>query len=172
MKTDASQHALPLPLARLAKPARAARADGEPDARPAELEGLRGQPVGEEAFHGLLAVELARAGRSGRRLRLLRVSLKPVRGQGVEIKPVLAAQLFAGLAEALRETDVIGWHREGRVAGAVLVEGPSGAGADGATAILDRVRGALHLRLPSRVASQLHVRVVKVDVKPVNYGRR
>jgi len=127
MNGDAGQRALGFPLARIGtRPARLAPAPTL--TRSGAARGPVRRAAREEAFHELLAIERARAGRAGRPLRLLHVSLKPGLGQAVEIKPAVADRFFAGLAEALRETDVIGWHREGRVAGAVLVEAPGRQG--------------------------------------------
>ena len=58
--------------------------------------------------------------RSNRRLRLLLATLEAVPGKPAPILPAYAARLFEGLRLWLRETDVMGWYRQDRVAGAVL----------------------------------------------------
>ena len=148
------------------------RDTARPDVLEATLEARPGGILGEEAFHELLAIERTRAGRSTDSLRLLLVSLKPGPRQALPIKPSVAARLFAGLDEAVRETDVVGWYREGRVAGAVLIDPTHTKGLDGCSAILQRVNGMLEARLPSTLARQLHVRAVPVRPKPAGSGKR
>jgi hypothetical protein len=163
MSDHASEARLHLPLAGPMTPARrtsAAAAKRQPAV--AALETRPGEPLGEDAFRELLAIERARAGRAGRTVRLLRVSLKPANGQAADIKQALATRMFAGLTEALRDTDIVGWHREGRVAGAVLVDGAAVLAPDAGALVVKRVRDVLHERLPSTVASRLQLRVVRI----------
>ena len=91
------------------------------------LWGRKGQIYSEEAFRHMLAIERKRARRSNRSLFLLLVRFKGNSGSGLEIPPALAALLFSGLGLCVREIDFVGWHREGRIAGAVLAQGHYGA---------------------------------------------
>jgi hypothetical protein len=171
MSSDFADSRARFPLAGFARAASrdVVSARSEPLAQP--LEGRSGEPLSEEAFRELLAIERARASRAGRPLRVLRVSLKPGPRRSADIKPVVAARLFAGLTHALRETDIIGWHREGRVAGAVLVDGTAVVGSDAGPVIVRRVRDVLGRRLPVTVASQLQLRVVRVSRNGATNGR-
>src|SRR5580765_6227311 len=78
-----------------------------------------GEAYNEEAFQYLLSVERKRFERSNQPLFLMLVELDSQRGQASMDAPV-AAKVFAGLGDLLRETDMIGWYREGRVVGALL----------------------------------------------------
>ena len=46
---------------------------------------------------------------------LLLLDLRDQPAIGPRIEPTLAARVFSGLWRCLRETDVVGWYREGRV---------------------------------------------------------
>lgn len=123
------------------------------------IEGRLGQAYNEEAFRYLLAVERKRAERSGRPFLLLLVTLQGQGGVGVRIDARVASGLFSGLCLRLRETDLIGWYHEGRVAGALLTELGEAARGDVARLIEERIRGVLGDRLPWNVARRLDVRV-------------
>ena len=86
------------------------------------LEGRLGYAYNEQAFRYLLAIEQKCSERSGCPFLLLLVDLKEESGIGVRIDPMVATKLFSALGLCLRETDVVGWYREERVAGAVLIE--------------------------------------------------
>ena len=61
----------------------------------------------------------------------------------------------------MREVDFVGWHREGKVAGAVVTVG-GGASADVHRLIADRVGKALAAQLSKDQVSQLRVRIVRL----------
>jgi hypothetical protein len=129
------------------------------------LWGRKGQIYGEEAFRHLLAIERKRARRSNRSLFLLLVRFKGNSGSGLEIPPALAARLFSGLGLCVREIDFVGWHREGRIAGAVLAQGPQGPtepNPRAVTRIFERVTAVLRRRLPMTGERILDVRVVRL----------
>lgn len=129
------------------------------------LWGRKGQIYGEEAFRHLLAIERKRARRSNRSLFLLLVRFKGNSGSGLEIPPALAARLFSGLGLCVREIDFVGWHREGRIAGAVLAQGPQGPTDPNPRAvarIFERVTAVLRRRLPMTGERILDVRVVRL----------
>ena len=73
----------------------------------------------EEAFQYLLALEYKRFARSQRPFVLALIEEAAV-PEPSPIAPAVGPQVFAALAHSLRETDVIGWYREGRVVGALL----------------------------------------------------
>jgi hypothetical protein len=125
------------------------------------LECQPGTEYDEDTFLYLLAVERARAERSNRPLRLLFATLEPTPGKPAPIPPASAARLFKGLRLSLRETDVMGWYRQDRVAGAVLSTRADGPGSDMSGLIEQRVGEALRQLLPSRIAGSLRVRVIE-----------
>ena len=77
------------------------------------VEGDAVESYGEEAFLHLVAIERKRTERS---TALFCCSCWiPHHGPDAGIAPSLASQLFAGLARCLRETDFVGWYRQGQV---------------------------------------------------------
>jgi len=126
------------------------------------LEGRLGQAYNEEAFRYFLEIERKRAVRARRPVRLLLLDLKRQAATDARIDPVLAAKLFSGLWLCLRETDVIGWYREDRVAAAVLNQLEDGPQSDVSDLIRQRVTGALYKSLSSDIARRLRVRVFQL----------
>jgi hypothetical protein len=124
------------------------------------LSGRKGQVYGEDAFRHVLAIERKRAQRSNRSFLLLQVRIKGNSGSGVEIPPNIAAPIFDGLGLCVREVDFVGWHRQGRVVGAVLAQGNVVPAADASPRIAERVVAILSKRLPSLEARSLDVRVI------------
>jgi hypothetical protein len=118
-----------------------------------------GQAFNEEAFRYLLEVQRKRSERSHEPFLLLLVDLETEPGPGIRIDPALARKLFAGLWRALRETDLIGWYRDERVAGAVLSERGEDSWADVARIVARRVTDALAEDVRSPAARRLRVRV-------------
>src|SRR5438128_9964494 len=86
------------------------------------LEGRLGQAYNEQAFRYFLAIERKRSERSGHPFLLLLVDLKEQEGAKASLDSMVANNLFSNLRLCLRETDFVGWYREERVAGAVLIE--------------------------------------------------
>ena len=124
-----------------------------------ELECAAGREYDEGAFRYLLRVECSRADRSNRAPQLLLVSIEPVLDSPSPIGKATAHRVFAGLTASVRETDVIGWYRQDRVAGVVLSAhlDPPGSGS---REIEQRVGNEIQQRLPSGVARTLRVRLV------------
>lgn len=122
----------------------------------------KGQIYSEEAFRHMLAIERKRATRSNRSLLLLLVRFKGAPGSRVEIPPAVSAAVFSGLALCVREIDVVGWHREGRIAGAVLAQGHSALNSHAVPRIVERVTSALRRRLSANETKNLDVRVVSL----------
>ena len=116
----------------------------------------------EDTFLYFLDIERARAERSNHPLRLLFATLEPEPGKPVPISPASATRLFEGLKLLLRETDVLGWYRQDRVAGAVLSERADRYGSDVSSVIQERVGEGLRQQLPSKTARSLRVRVVQL----------
>lgn len=74
----------------------------------------------EEAFQYLLGVEYKRFERSHRPFVLALIEEAGVFPETPLMPPSVNSLVFTALAHSLRETDVIGWYREGRVVGALL----------------------------------------------------
>jgi hypothetical protein len=127
----------------------------------AVLECPPGAAYDERTFLYFLAIERARVERSNRPLRLLCATLEPVPGKPVAISPASAARLFEGLRLSLRETDVMGWYRQDRVAGAVLTACADAPGSEMSGLVERRVGEWLRQRLPSKLARSLRVRIIQ-----------
>lgn len=123
------------------------------------LKGRLGQAYNEEAFQYFLAIERKRSERLGRPLLLLLVDLTERSGVSGRIDPRIARKLFSGLCLCLRETDVIGWYREARVAGAVLAEPRDETRMEVSRLVVQRVRQVLSERLPVNVVRRLQMHV-------------
>jgi len=117
------------------------------------------QAYDEGTFRYFLALEQRRAKRSGRPFWLILVSFDDPADAETPIDTTMAAAVFARLWRCFRETDFIGWYREGRVAGAVLTELRKDAGAGVARLAARRIRSVLCEGLPEDVARCLHVQV-------------
>jgi len=125
------------------------------------LECPPGTEYDEETFVYFLAIERARTEFVNHPPRLLLATLEPVPGQPAPIPPASAAKLFEGLRLSLRDTDVMGWYRQGRVAGVVLSARDDAPESEMSGLIEQRVSDTLRQRLPSNAARSLRVRVVQ-----------
>jgi len=121
------------------------------------LEGRLGQAYNEQAFRYFLAIERKRSERSGHPFLLLLVDLKEQEGASASFDSMVANNLFSNLRLCLRETDFVGWYREERVAGAVLIELGDRRPTEVSRLIGQRVSERLYERLPSGVARRLQV---------------
>ena len=126
------------------------------------LESRLGQACNEEAFRHFLAIERKRSRRSGRPFLLLLVGLKKRRRFASRVDAAVAAKLFACLWLSLRESDVVGWFREGRVAGALLAHPGEAAVTNIADLVCGKVRRSLQESLPSELVRHLEVRVFRL----------
>jgi hypothetical protein len=124
------------------------------------LEGRFGQAYNEQAFRYFLQIERGRAARAHRPLLLLLLELKRSEDPAL-IDPAVAAKLFDCLWHCLRETDVMGWYREDRVAGAVLTHVEGECGPEVLDIIRQRVGQMLSESLSTDVARQFRVRVYR-----------
>jgi hypothetical protein len=130
------------------------------------LKGRLGQAYNEDAFRYFLDIERKRAARLGRSFLLALVGLKDDRAQpGARIDRAQAARLFSNLWLCLRETDVVGWYREDRVAGAVLTQVVDGTEPDLAQRIRQRVIRIVSAGLPSDATRRLQVHVYQIRPK-------
>jgi len=123
-----------------------------------------GEAYNEQAFHHFLAIERKRSEASARPFLLLLVDFEKHRGTAVAVDNEAASHLFAALAQSLRDTDVIGWYREHRVAGAVLTD--LGEALHSITPTINaRVRGLLQRDLPAGLASLVQVRLYQMPAR-------
>jgi hypothetical protein len=123
-----------------------------------------GETYNEEAFHHFLSIERKRSEASTRPFLLLLVEFDKHLGLPVPIGHDVASRLFAALAASLRDTDVIGWYREQRIAGAVLTDLGDAPQAI-MPAITQRVRAFLQCDLPDGIASLVQVRLYQLPAR-------
>jgi hypothetical protein len=130
----------------------------------AATEDPTGRSYNEDMFRYFLTLERKRFNRSGRPFLLLLVELRKRSDAVAHFKPEVAEQLFGALGETLRETDFVGWYREGRIAGALLTQPMEGGALNVSETVRDRVGDALCEQLPPQVASRIRLRVYQLPV--------
>ncbi len=127
-----------------------------------DLRGRISEVYDQEAFRHMLAIERKRARFAKTTILFLSVRITDEAGSGVKISRTIARILFAGLGHCFREVDFVGWLRQGRVAGAVLAQGPVAPGDDVLPRIVERVSHLLSRRVPLAAAQRLDVRVIRL----------
>ena len=123
----------------------------------------------EEAFKSFLQIERRRAELTGRPFLLLLIDLKNGSAAGGTMHERTADRVFAALMACLRDTDFIGWYREGRIAGGVLTQDTAGDALNSVDSVIERVHTALAASLPPDAIGPERVRVYQV---PVSQRRR
>jgi hypothetical protein len=122
----------------------------------------------EEAFQYFLEIERKRSEMSNRPflLMLIEFSRQPV-GITPDIDTGTARKLFEVLRSCLRETDFIGWYRDGRVAGAVLTQHSEPNRDDLSSVVRQRVGEALAKLFPPDQPRRFQVRVYELSPRQV-----
>jgi hypothetical protein len=100
----------------------------------------------EDAFQYFLEIERKRCEPSNRPVLLMLIEFTPAPGTGSVLNRATAAKFFSSVASAVRETDFIGWHREGRVAGVVLTHHDESDPKQTLDLVRERLSAALHKR--------------------------
>jgi hypothetical protein len=113
---------------------------------------------GEAAFRYFVEIERERAGRAGRPFLVVLVEVKAADGSVERMTGSTAEGVFEALGRTIRETDLIGWHREDTIAGAVLTELSIDERAE-LRPVLERIRRVADERLPLQVVTRLDVRI-------------
>src|SRR5437870_2508775 len=85
------------------------------------LEDGQCEAYNEDAFQYFLEIERKRGEPSNPPVLLL-IEFKPSTGLDAVLNRATEAKFFSTVSRAVRETDFIGWYREGRVAGIVLTQ--------------------------------------------------
>jgi hypothetical protein len=129
------------------------------------IAGSQAYAYNEEAFGYLLRVHRRRSERSDQPFLLLLVDLKGKLDQLVRIEDSMARLLFAALAQALRDNDLIGWYKEPYIAGAVLTECADGVHGPTAAVVTQRVSQALAEALSPEIAARFQVRICHIQPK-------
>lgn len=121
-----------------------------------------GQAYNEAAFRHFLALERKRAERSARSFLLVLVAVLGEQGKTMGIPPRVAARLFSGLENCVREVDFVGWYREATVMGAVLTQGPGMAHPETSSRVVERMTTGLRKCIPVSMAERLQVRALQL----------
>jgi hypothetical protein len=121
-----------------------------------------GEAYNEEAFHHFLNIERKRSEASARPFLLLLVEFEP---SFAFVGRELAGRIFGALSLSLRDTDVIGWYRADRVAGAVLTDLGDATQAVAPEQISARVETMLRQHLPPAAASSVQVCLYPVPAR-------
>ena len=106
----------------------------------------------EEAFRYLLDSESRRSERSGHCCQVLLVFRADAEGAVLPMEPAVAKMVVAVLSRTLRDTDYIGWYRDGRVVGGVLTLLGKDSSVDGSS----RLRTNLTTIFQSKLGQQGH----------------
>ena len=113
----------------------------------------------QEAFRYLLESETKRSERSGYFCQILLVHRTNAQGAIVQMDSHIAKAVMAALSRSLRETDYIGWYRDGYIVGAVLTVLVQESMAQVASNPQKRLVEILRAELGVEETSCLHVRV-------------
>jgi hypothetical protein len=116
-----------------------------------------GDAYNEAAFRYFLQVEERRFLRSSRRFLLLLLDVQGESGSAEDLDPVLSKRLFTALWPCVRETDFVGWYREGRVIGVACTHVDDTQGATVAGVVAGRFQNAMRDALP-QVGGRVQVR--------------
>jgi biofilm PGA synthesis N-glycosyltransferase PgaC len=97
----------------------------------------------EAAFQHCVLLERNRSRRSDRPFLLVLVDMQAGLRDGETVRPAVALAALTALSSCVRETDLVGWYRDGRVAGAMLTELRDGLPHEVAALIARRLGAAL-----------------------------
>ena len=133
------------------------------------FENRAGRAYSQLAFRHFLQLERARSGRGTRNSRLLVVRPATPDGKVPGLSAAEARVLFDSLLSAVRDTDIVGWLHEGRLAGAILSDR-----ADALDATVEaggrRVREAVEGRLAKLRLDGYRLRITKIYAKTRKAG--
>lgn len=125
----------------------------------------------EEAFQSLLASESKRSERTGHHCQILLVYRIDTQGAIVPMEPDFAKIVTTTLFRNLRDTDYVGWYREGRVLGGVLTLLSRDFQTDACTRIRTSLVDTLRSELRLNHHHSVQVRVCQpYEVKAVELG--
>ncbi len=122
----------------------------KPLRRSKALRRFRSHVLAENLFAGVLTRELRRAERLNQSVAVMVLSAS----DNFAADPSMTASVLDALAAATRETDVVGWLKEGQTLGIVLTETPALA-PEIAAGLQGRIKRELRKRLNSNIAPML-----------------
>jgi hypothetical protein len=116
----------------------------------------------EQAFQYLLEIERRRAESTRRPFLLMLLECDETAsgpGSGSDVRP---ERLFPVVCRSLRETDFVGWYRQGAVVGATLTQDGRRGTEQAPQIVRERILKALGTELPPELVSQLRLRLYEV----------
>lgn len=119
----------------------------------------QGSIYSEEAFRFLLNSESKRSKRSGHSYQVLLISQINEQGVVVRIESGIANTVILALSRSLRETDYIGWYRQGYAVGGVLTVVGRESAAEVSDRLQARLRDTLRSELGVQRSSSLRIRM-------------
>lgn len=125
--------------------------------------GLPASGYGEEAFRHLLGSEAQRSRRSGHLCQILLVHFMNAEEAIVPMGSRVADAVIAALIRTLRDTDYVGWYREGKIVGGVLTLLGQEAVSKGCACIRARVAEVLQSELKPYGHHRVRINVCTPD---------
>jgi hypothetical protein len=112
--------------------------------------------LGQHAFHRFLSLERRRAERSGKSFLMMLVegSQRPFEPSNAR---VISEKTLSALIPTTRETDIVGWYKEGTVAGVVFTEIAIDDLTSTTTAIMSRISKTLKTHLSPQQFNQVNL---------------
>ena len=115
----------------------------------------------QEVFRSLLESESKRCERSGHFCQILLLYWTDAQGSIVQMDAPVAQTVIAASFRSLRDTDYIGWYRDGRVIGAVLTVLAQDSMARVSTHLQPRLAEHIRGKLGVEEISRLQIRVCR-----------
>ncbi len=117
----------------------------------------------QETFRYLLESESKRSERCGHFCQILLVYWTDAPGRIVQMDSPVAKTVMTALSSSLRETDYIGWYRDGRIVGAVLTVLVEESMAQVSSHLQKRLAEVLQSELSIEESRRLQIRVCLQD---------
>jgi hypothetical protein len=117
----------------------------------------------QEAFHYFLGIEQRRAEAGSRPLLMLLLEFEHENGVTPLIDARTARKLFAVLCRSLRDTDFVGWYRDGYLIGGVLTQPGHPSRVDLVQIVRERLAKSIERALPQNTAKRLRLRLYSLS---------
>lgn len=125
----------------------------------------------EESFRYLLQAESKRSQRSGHVHQILLVCCTDRHGAVTRMDSHVAGEVLDALSQSLRETDYVGWYREGRIVGGVLTVVGQDSVADLRDRLQPRLREILQDKLGVEESRHLLIRLCQPhELNGIEFG--
>jgi hypothetical protein len=126
------------------------------------VRGFAGLVCHEQAFQYLLDIERRRAESTQRPFLLMLIEWDDPHGALIPARAVGPERVFPIVCKSIRETDFVGWYRQGTVMGATLTQDGRRGTKQAGSVVRERVVKAFSGALPHELASQLRLGLFEV----------